>query len=115
MNIELPIMTYKDRKVLRSWLEENHTSSKGVYVRIYKKHAGIATVTFEEVLDEGLCFGWSENKRLPYDEVSYLQRFTPRASKGTSSARNINHAKQLIAEGLMTPAGLAVLGDLDNS
>lgn len=114
MNIELPIITFRNRKLLRSWLEENHATSKGVYIRIYKKHSGIATVTFEEVLDEGLCFGWSENKRLPYDEVSYLQRFTPRATKGTSSARNISHAKQLIAEGLMTPAGLAVLGDIGN-
>jgi uncharacterized protein YdeI (YjbR/CyaY-like superfamily) len=68
-------------------------------------------VSFEEVLDEGLCFGWSENKRLPGDELSYLQRFTPRAGKSTSSARNIEHAKQLIADGLMTPSGLAALGE----
>lgn len=113
MNIELPIVAFRNRKLLRSWLGENYTSSKGVYIQIYKKHSGIETVSFEEVLDEGLCFGWSENKRLPYNEVSYLQRFTPRASKGTSSARNIAHAKQLIAEGLMMPAGLAALGDID--
>ncbi len=113
MNIELPIVAFSGRKKLRNWLIENHTTSKGVYVRIYKKHGSIESVTFEEVLDEGLCFGWSENKRLPGDEVSYLQRFTPRAGKSTSSARNIEHAKQLVVDGLMTDAGLAVLGDID--
>ncbi len=110
--IEFPIQTFTDRTILRQWLTENHATSKGVYVRIYKKRSGVESVTFEEVLDEGLCFGWSENKRLPGDKVSYLQRFTPRASKGTTSPRNIAHAKQLIADGLMTDAGLAVLGDI---
>ncbi len=88
-------------------------TSKGVYVRIYKKRCNVQSVTFEEVLDEGLCFGWSENKRLPGDESSYLQRFTPRAAKSTTSKRNIEHAKQLIADGLMTQAGLAVLDNID--
>jgi uncharacterized protein YdeI (YjbR/CyaY-like superfamily) len=113
MNSELPIIAFKNRQLLRNWLIDNSTVSHGIYVRIYKKHSGIDTVTFEEVLDEGLCFGWSENKRLPYDKVSYLQRFTPRTAKGTSSARDIAHAKQLLAEGLMTPQGLAALGDID--
>jgi uncharacterized protein YdeI (YjbR/CyaY-like superfamily) len=113
MTIELPVLSFADRKKLRDWLADNHASSKGVYVRIYKRRSGAPSVTFEEVLDEGLCFGWSENKRLPGDEMSYLQRFTPRSSKGTTSARNIEHAKQLIAEGLMTPAGLAALDKID--
>lgn len=112
MSIELPIISFNDRAALRRWLETNHAISKGVYVRIYKKHTAIKSVTFEEVLDEGLCFGWSENKRLPGDKESYLQRFTPRTTKGTTSPRNIAHAKQLIAEGRMTPPGLAALGDI---
>lgn len=112
MNIELPIVAFADRPTLRKWLEDNHATSAGIYVRIYKKHSGMQSVTFEEVLDEGLCFGWSENKRLPGDEQSYLQRFTPRKGKGTTSTRNIEHAKQLIKDGLMTPAGLKVLGDI---
>ncbi|HJP96579.1 MAG TPA: hypothetical protein VJ843_04375 [Candidatus Saccharimonadales bacterium] len=79
-------------------------------MRLYKVRSGIQSVTFEEVLDEGLCFGWSENKRLPYDEQSYLQRFTPRKTKGTASPRNKEHARKLVQQGLMTPAGLAALG-----
>jgi len=105
-------MTFARRSDLRDWLFANHATSKGIYVRIYKKASGIAGVTFEDVLDEGLCFGWSENKRLPGDEKSYLQRFTPRRTKGTTSKRNIEHARQLISDGLMTEAGMAALGDI---
>lgn len=112
MNIEFPIQSFTDRALLRKWLEKNHATCPGIYVRIYKKHSGVQSVTFEEVLDEGLCFGWSENKRLPGDEQSYLQRFTPRKGKGTTSKRNVEHARQLIKDGLMTPAGLKVLGDI---
>jgi len=112
MATEFPIQSFENRATLRAWLEENHTTCSGIYVRIYKVRSGVQSVTFEEVLDEGLCFGWSENKRLPGDEKSYLQRFTPRKGKGTNSARNVEHAKKLIAEGLMTPAGLRALGDI---
>jgi uncharacterized protein YdeI (YjbR/CyaY-like superfamily) len=66
-------------------------------------------VSFEDVLDEGLCFGWSESKRLKGDTDSYLQKFTPRKTKGTTSERNRRHVEQLIKEGRMTKAGLAAL------
>lgn len=107
---ELTTMEFVSRKELRSWLEANHTSSPGIFVRIFKKHSGMAGVSFEEVLDEGLCFGWSESKRLGFDKISYLQRFTPRRGRGTSSSRNLEHAKILVAQGLMTDAGLKSLG-----
>jgi uncharacterized protein YdeI (YjbR/CyaY-like superfamily) len=42
----------------------HNTFSPGIFVRIYKKGSGIASVNFEEVLEEGLCFGWSESMRL---------------------------------------------------
>jgi uncharacterized protein YdeI (YjbR/CyaY-like superfamily) len=107
---ELPIISFENVPALRRWLEVNHAGSKGVFVRIYKKHSGVASVSFEDVLDEGLCFGWSESMRLQGDKVSYLQKFTPRKTKGTTSERNQRHVAQLIKEGRMTSTGLAVLG-----
>ena len=106
----LPIVSFADRAALRAWLEASHDRSAGIFVRIYKKASGVAGVTFEDVLDEGLCFGWSESNRLAGDERSYLQRFTPRRRAGTTSDRNLRHATRLIAEGRMTPSGLAALG-----
>jgi uncharacterized protein YdeI (YjbR/CyaY-like superfamily) len=107
---DLPIISFETVAALRSWLESNHASSAGIFVRIYKKGTSAASVSFEDVLDEGLCFGWSESTRFKGDEVSYLQKFTPRKTKGTTSERNKLHAKQLIKQGRMTAAGLEKLG-----
>jgi uncharacterized protein YdeI (YjbR/CyaY-like superfamily) len=94
---------------LRSWLIKNHQKSEGIWVKIYKKYSRIESVTFEEVLDEGLCFGWSESLRHKGDDESYLQRFTPRRTKGTTSKRNMDHIKKLIKEKKMMPAGLTAI------
>jgi uncharacterized protein YdeI (YjbR/CyaY-like superfamily) len=67
------------------------------------------------VLDEGLCFGWSESTRRKYDNVSYLQKFTPRNSVGTQSARNLARVQLLIEQGKMTPLGLTALGGIIGS
>ncbi|MDQ6794510.1 MAG: hypothetical protein M3067_06785, partial [Chloroflexota bacterium] len=68
----LPILTFASGIALRAWLVRNHSTSEGVWVRIYKKDAGVPSVTFEEVLDEGLCFGWSESARSKGGGTSYL-------------------------------------------
>jgi uncharacterized protein YdeI (YjbR/CyaY-like superfamily) len=110
MQSDLPIVSFKNVAMLRQWLETNYATSNGIFLRIFKKNTGMASVSFEDVLDEGLCFGWSESARFKGDDVSYLQKFTPRRTKGTTSERNRRHATQLIQEGRMTPAGLAALG-----
>jgi uncharacterized protein YdeI (YjbR/CyaY-like superfamily) len=103
---DLPILEFKSRVDLRDWLVNNHLSSSGAWVRVFKKSSDMPTVTFEELLDEGLCFGWSESARRSYDEKSYLQKFTPRKTKGTASERNRQHIEELIKNGKMTKAGL---------
>jgi uncharacterized protein YdeI (YjbR/CyaY-like superfamily) len=106
---ELPVLTFKSAETLRVWLIKNHSTSLGIWVQIYKKNSSVESVTFEEVLDEGLCFGWSESLRLKGDEQSYLQRFTPRRTKGTTSKRNMEHIQRLIKEKRMMPSGLKAL------
>lgn len=108
-DVDLPVLSFDQRQALRDWLLTNHATSAGIFVRIFKKHSGVASVTFEDVLDEGLCFGWSESLRLRADEASYLQKFTPRRTPGTVSVRNKRHVERLIHEGRMTPAGLEAL------
>ncbi|MEA2574333.1 MAG: hypothetical protein QOH93_1631 [Chloroflexia bacterium] len=114
MKNELPIITFEHVSALREWLEANHATSDGIFVRIYKKNSGIAGVSFEDVLDEGLCFGWSESLRLKGDDLSYLQKFSPRKATGTTSERNRRRASRLIQEGRMTTAGLVAL-DFDKT
>ncbi|HML24714.1 MAG TPA: hypothetical protein PKD09_23875 [Aggregatilinea sp.] len=107
---DLPVLEFRSVGDLRAWLEQHHATSSGIWIRIYKASSGIASVAFEDVLDEGLCFGWSESKRRKGDDKSYLQRFTPRRTRGTTSQRNLEHAERLIRDGRMTPAGLRALG-----
>jgi uncharacterized protein YdeI (YjbR/CyaY-like superfamily) len=110
MDNELHIMTFENGNELRTWLVENHSNSDGIWVRIFSKHSNVPTVTFEELLDEGLCFGWSESTRRKYDQDSYLQRFTPRKTVGTKSSRNLERVRELMKNGRMTSSGLKALG-----
>ncbi len=106
----LPILEFEDAKSLRNWLKENHMSHQGMWLRLYKKESGHASVSFDQVLDQGLCFGWSESTRRKFDAQSYLQKFTPRRKKGTTSRRNLKRVAALIERAEMTDAGLKALG-----
>ena len=110
MILELPILQFAHIDDLHTWLEQNHSSSPGIFVRVYKKASGVPSISFEDLLEEGLCFGWSESLRLKGDERSYLQKFTPRRTRGTTSDRNLRYAQRLIIEGRMKPVGLRALG-----
>lgn len=72
MPVDLPVVEFKNGAHLREWLTKNHSTSPGIWIRVFHKRSGEVSVTFEEVLDEGLCFGWSENTRRKFDDVSYL-------------------------------------------
>lgn len=76
-----PIIAFKTQKVWRSWLTKNHAKSNGLWIKIYKKHTGIPTVTYPEALDEALCFGWIDGQVKSIDDKTYVQRFTPRRPK----------------------------------
>lgn len=105
----LPVVEFADEQELRAWLAEHGDASPGVWVRIARAGSGRRSITFLELLDAGLCFGWSESTRRSGDATSYLQRFAPRRRRGTASPRNRARAAALIAAGRMTPQGLAAL------
>jgi uncharacterized protein YdeI (YjbR/CyaY-like superfamily) len=91
----------------RAWLEEHHADETELLVGFHKKGTGRPSLTWPESVDQALCFGWIDGVRRSLDEHSYTIRFTPRKARSTWSAININRATELIAEGLMRPAGLA--------
>jgi len=89
----------------RAWLEQHHATAKELLVGFHKKGSGIPSITWPEAVDEALSFGWVDSVRRSIDDVSYTNRFTPRTGRSTWSARNIERAKELIAQGRMHPAG----------
>ena len=92
---------------LAGWLAEHSKESRELWVRIYKAGSGQRSVTWTDCVVEAIRFGWIDGLKRPGDERSYLQRLTPRRSGSSWSARNRDHADRLMAEGRMTPAGLA--------
>jgi len=91
---------------LRDWLERNHATATELVVGFYNRGSGKPSITWQELVDEELCFGWIDSVRKGVDEVSYSNRLTPRTQRSTWSAINIARAKELIRLGRMRPAGL---------
>lgn len=101
-----PIVSFKNADELRLWLEKNHKTSNGMWLRFFKKNSSTPTVKYSEAVEEALCFGWIDSQVQKYDEESYLQKFTPRRSKSIWSKINTARVEQLIEDGRMKPAGL---------
>jgi uncharacterized protein YdeI (YjbR/CyaY-like superfamily) len=101
------IIAFKSSAAWRRWLDQNHDKVDGVWLRLYKKASSIPTVSYAEALDQALCYGWIDGQKKSYDEVSFLQKFTPRRTKSVWSKRNVGHISRLTERGLMMPAGLA--------
>ena len=106
---ELPRVRPNSRKAWRGWLEKHHASSTGVWLVYAKKHSGLPSLTYSEAVEEALCFGWIDSKINPIDDAFYMQVFTPRKPKSAWSALNRTRVARLVAAGLMTSAGLAVV------
>src|SRR4051794_25039056 len=102
----LEMKSFKAPGGFRKWLSKNHLSSEGIWLMIHKKGSSKPTVTYAEALDEALCYGWIDGQKKPFDEDSWLQKFTPRRPHSGWSKVNTEHAVRLIKEKKMTAAGL---------
>jgi uncharacterized protein YdeI (YjbR/CyaY-like superfamily) len=103
----LPIIQFANDREWEEWLERNHESARGVWIKMAKKASGVESVRYPEVLDTAICFGWIDHRREALDERFFLQRFTPRTARSKWSKINRDKVERLTAEGRMRPAGLA--------
>jgi uncharacterized protein YdeI (YjbR/CyaY-like superfamily) len=92
---------------LELWLSANHATERELWVRIFKKDSGTPTVDWNDCVIAALNWGWIDGQRKSLDEVSFLQRLTPRRPKSAWSTRNCEHAERLMREGRMQASGLA--------
>ena len=103
---EVEIFYPASRAAWRKWLELNHLSLRAVWLVFYSRKSGKSTITWAEAVEEALCFGWIDSKKVKVDEEKAHQFFSKRKSTSTWSKINKTHVKRLIAEGLMSAAGL---------
>jgi uncharacterized protein YdeI (YjbR/CyaY-like superfamily) len=96
-----------DQKSWRAWLQKHHADAHEVWLVYYRKHTGKPSVSYQQSVEEAICFGWIDGIRKAIDEERYCHRFSPRRNGSRWSPRNIELAEKLIREGRMTTAGLA--------
>jgi uncharacterized protein YdeI (YjbR/CyaY-like superfamily) len=102
----LPVIPFADADAWERWLQEHHESAPGLWLKLAKKGAPIASVTYAQALELALCFGWIDGQKGAYDESWWLQRFTPRGPRSRWSRINREKAQELERAGRLRPAGL---------
>ena len=98
-----------NRKQWRSWLAKNHQSEPEIWLIYYKKNSGKPRIPYNDAVEEALCYGWIDSTLKPNDEISYLQRFSPRRKNSKLSEMNKERVRRLIKAKKMTRIGLEII------
>ncbi|MDX6334024.1 MAG: hypothetical protein QOG05_1364 [Streptosporangiaceae bacterium] len=104
---EAPVIAFRDAAEFEAWLDAHVGLRAGVWLKIAKKASGRPSLTSDEAVDAGLCYGWISGQRKACDEVYYLQKYVPRRPRSRWSQVNVARAEELTAAGRMRPSGLA--------
>ncbi|GID95557.1 YdeI family protein [Amorphoplanes digitatis] len=108
-SVELDELIVAGAEALRAWLSANHATSPGVWLALTKKGGTVTTLTWQQAVDEALCFGWIDGQARKRDQESSWIRYTPRRPRSIWSQRNVAHVARLEVQGLMLPAGRAAV------
>ena len=98
---------FDDAAEWRAWLEEHHATESELWLGFWKKGAGHDGLTYEEAVDQALCFGWIDGLLNRIDDLCHRIRFTPRRPGSNWSKVNVDKVARLEQQGLMTDAGRA--------
>ncbi|MFS8064555.1 MAG: YdeI/OmpD-associated family protein [Luteimonas sp.] len=101
------IVSFKDQKGWEEWLSKNYARQEGAWLKLFKKGSNVVSINYAEALDVALCYGWIDGQLKKLDDISRVQRFTPRRKKSVWSQRNTEHIERLTKEGRMKPSGIA--------
>jgi uncharacterized protein YdeI (YjbR/CyaY-like superfamily) len=101
------VIAFRDAAEFEAWLDAHVELRVGVWLKIAKKGSGVPSLTDDEAVDVGLCYGWISGQRKSYDETYYLQKYVPRRPRSRWSQVNVAKVEKLIAAGRMRPSVLA--------
>jgi uncharacterized protein YdeI (YjbR/CyaY-like superfamily) len=104
---EAEVIAFRTAAEFEAWLDAHVDLHVGVWLKIAKKGSGVPSLTDDEAVDVGLCYGWISGQRKAYDDVYYLQKYVPRRPRSRWSQVNVAKVEELIAAGRMRPSGLA--------
>ena len=100
------VREFPDAESFYRWLSENHDSAPEIWIKVYKRGSGLASINPEEAIEAVLCWGWIDGIRKGLDEKSFFQRYCPRGKKSVWSKKNVETVGRLIENGRMTEHGL---------
>ncbi len=106
---DAPLVQIDDRATWRTWLEANHATARGVWLVTWRSRSGRRGLEYEDAIREALCFGWVDSTAGRVDDDRGKLYFAPRKPRSGWSASNKARLEQLIADGRMTPAGMAAI------
>lgn len=106
---DLPTHAFPNAAAFDTFLEREHMSAPGVYLKFAKKASGIPSITAAEAVEVALCYGWIDGRANALDDKWWTVRYTPRRAKSIWSQKNVGTVARLIEEGKMRPAGLAAV------
>jgi uncharacterized protein YdeI (YjbR/CyaY-like superfamily) len=96
----------KTREDWRFWLSENYDSAKEIWLVFYKKQSGKIRISYDEAVEEALCFGWIDSTVKTLNTEATVQRFSPRRKNSDLSELNRERVRRLLESGKMTLFGL---------
>lgn len=107
----MTLLHVTERASWRAWLERHHHTQSEVWLVYHRKETGKPRISYNDAVEEALCFGWIDSNQRSVDDERFAQRFTPRKRAGGLSEMNKQRVRRLAREGKMTPAGMAMIGD----
>jgi len=104
---EAAVIAFRDAAAFERWLDQHVELKAGVWLKIAKTGSGVPSLTDDEAVDVGLCYGWISGQRKSHDDIHYLQKYVPRRPRSRWSQVNVAKVEALLAAGRMRPSGLA--------
>jgi uncharacterized protein YdeI (YjbR/CyaY-like superfamily) len=106
---DLELISFPDAEAFNTWLKDNFDRTVGIWIKMAKMNSGIPSITSDEAVDVGLCWGWISSHRKALDETYYLQKYTPRRPKSNWSKVNVRKVELLTADGrIQTPGQIEI-------
>ena len=92
-----------ERSVWRDYLAEHFETAAEVWFVFPMKGCGEESLSYNDAVEEALCFGWIDSTNRHLDALHCIRRFTPRKAGSAYSRPNIERLIWLDAHGLIHP------------
>jgi uncharacterized protein YdeI (YjbR/CyaY-like superfamily) len=96
-------------------LRKHYRSRSEIWLVYQKKHTGKPRISYNDAVEEALCFGWIDSIVRTLDEDRFAQRFSMRRPHSNYSQANLERLRALSRQGKVVRAVLDTLPDLSPS